>query len=54
MKKGWILLIISIITGFIGILLMSIIDPKTDVLTGAGYIAGFLAPSIVYLGNHLK
>ncbi|MEI3210214.1 MAG: hypothetical protein V8S14_04375 [Lachnospiraceae bacterium] len=53
MKKGWILLLVSVITGFIGILLMSIIDPKTDVLTGVGYIADF-TPSIVYLGNHMK
>ena len=53
--KGWLLLVVSIFTAGIGMLVVGLPGGElTDAALKGGAIIGFLAPSIVYLGNHLK
>lgn len=53
--KGWLLLVVSIFTAGIGMLVVGLPGGElTDAALMGGTIIGFLAPSIVYLGNHLK
>lgn len=53
--KGWLLLLVSILTAGIGMIIVGIPGGElTDASMMGGAIIGFLAPSIVYLGNHLK
>lgn len=59
MKKGWTLLICSLICGVIGFVILGglggTINPEAaDLYAPLGGVIGFLSPPIVYFGNRVK